>query len=222
MNRHRVDYLSRDKLAWLLVTQALVILPLLFFLPGWLLVIWGLVAYWRIQMYLGRWGAPGMVLKGIVIGLCALGIFISFSGRVGTETMVALLLSAFVLKLLEVKSNRDAQWLIMIGFVTTGTQLLFNQSPLAALYSLGCCWLLIASWRAIHLHYAQPMGKGLQRSGAILLHTLPVMLVLFVVIPRLGPLWAIPNQKAAQTGFSDSLEPGDISELVTRDRKSVV
>lgn len=211
---NKVDYLSRDKLAWILVTQALIILPLLFFLPSWLWLVWGMVALWRIQMFLGRWRIPSGLAKTVVVGLCALGIFISFGGRLGTETMVSLLLCTFVLKLLEVKSNRDAQWLIMIGFVTAATQLLFNQSPFAALYTLGCSWLLLASWRAVHLSRPQVFGEGLRRSGAILFHSLPVMLVLFVVIPRVGPLWAIPTQQSAKTGFSDTLSPGDLGNLV--------
>lgn len=47
-----------------------------------------------------------------------------------------------------------------------------------------------------------------------MLHCLPIMLVLFVVIPRLGPLWAIPTQHGTKTGFSDTLSPGDLSNLV--------
>lgn len=211
---HKVDYLSRDKLAWILATQTLIILPLLFFLPYWLWLVWGVVAYWRVQMFLGRWGMPGGLVKTIVIGTCILGILISFRGRLGTESMVSLLLCTFLLKLLEVKSNRDAQWLIMIGFVTAATQLLFTQTPFAALYTLGCCWLLLASWRAVHLNHTQPFGEGLRRSGAIFFHCIPVMLVLFVVIPRIGPLWAIPTQQSAKTGFSDSLSPGDLGNLV--------
>jgi transglutaminase-like putative cysteine protease len=217
---HKVDYLNRDKLAWMLVTQALIILPLLFFLPTWLWLVWGSVAFWRIQMFLGRWGMPGGLIKTLVVGICALGILVSFKGRLVTETMVSLLLCTFVLKLLEVKSNRDAQWLVMIGFVTSATQLLFNQTPLAAIYTLACCWLLLASWRAVHLSHHQQFGEGLRRSGAILLHSLPIMLVLFVVIPRIGPLWAIPTQQSTKTGFSDSLSPGDLGDLV-QDRSPV-
>lgn len=211
---HKVDYLRRDKLAWLLVTQALVILPLLFHLPAWLWLVWGLVAYWRVQMYFGRWGAPGLLLKAALVGASGLGILISFRGALSTETMVSLLLCAFVLKLLEVKSHRDAQLLVFIGFITSATQLLFNQTPGAALYCLICIWLLLGSWRAIYLLQVQNLLLGLKRSGNLLLHALPVMLVMFVVIPRLGPLWAIPNQKTSTTGFSDSLSPGDIDELV--------
>ena len=210
---HQVDYLRRDKLAWLLVTQALVILPLLFYLPGWLWLVWGLVAYWRVQMYFGRWGAPGFVLKGALVGASGLGILVSFRGALTTETMVSLLLCAFVLKLLEVRSRRDAQLLVYIGFITSATQLLFNQTPLAAVYCLACIWMLLGSWRAVYLVAGQNLLLGLKRSGAILLHALPIMLVLFVVIPRMGPLWAIPQQKTATTGFSDSLSPGDIGEL---------
>ncbi|MBV8679227.1 MAG: DUF3488 domain-containing protein, partial [Aquitalea sp.] len=46
--------------------------------------------------------------------------------------------------------------------------------------------------------------------------SLPLMLVLFVVMPRLpGPLWSMPHdQHAASTGLSDSMEPGSISQLV--------
>ncbi len=210
---HKVDYLRRDKLAWLLVTQALVILPLLFYLPSWLWLVWGMVAYWRVQMYFGRWGAPGFLLKGALVGASGLGILVSFRGALTTETMVSLLLCAFVLKLLEVRSRRDAQLLVFIGFITSATQLLFSQTPGAALYCLLCLWLLLGSWRAIYLLQVQNLLLGLKRSGSIFLHALPVMLVLFVVIPRLGPLWAIPQQKTATTGFSDNLSPGDIGDL---------
>jgi len=210
----RVDYLRRDKLAWLLATQALIILPLLFYLPVWLWLVWSLTALWRIQMFRGHWGAPGPLVKGLMVGGCALGIMISFRGSLTTETMVSLLLCAFVLKLLEVKSRRDAQLLIFIGFITCATQLLFNQSPLAAFYSLLCCWLLLGSWRAIYLLHSQPLRRGLKRSGLLVLQALPIMALMFVVLPRLGPLWAIPNQNKATSGFSDTMSPGDIGELV--------
>ena len=42
----RAEYLGRDKLAWLLVMQALLILPLLFYLPVWLWLVWATAALW--------------------------------------------------------------------------------------------------------------------------------------------------------------------------------
>ena len=209
----RAEYLARDKLAWLLAMQALLILPLLISLPFWLWLVWAITAFWRTQMFLGRWGAPGSLVKTMLTLVCAGGLWASFAGQTGTETMVGLLVCAFSLKLLEVNSARDAQLLVFIGFIITATQFLFHQTPQAAVYGVFCVILLLASWRSLYLTHSQPTGLRLQRGAMILLHALPIMVVLFVVIPRLGPLWAIPNQQIAKTGFSDSLSPGDLGKL---------
>lgn len=209
----QAEYLARDKLAWLLVMQALLILPLLFSLPFWLWLVWAIAALWRTQMFRGRWGAPGSMVKTLLALTCAGGLFASYAGQTGTETMVGLLVCAFSLKLLEVNAARDAQLLVFIGFIITATQFLFYQTPQAAAYGLLCVVLLLASWRSLYLTHAQSTGLRFKRGGMILLHALPIMLVMFVVIPRLGPLWAIPNQQAAKTGFSDSLSPGDLGNL---------
>lgn len=208
------SFVARDKLAWLLTAQALVILPILINMPIWLWLVWAISAFWRIQMYRGHWGTPKSIVKTILALICAAGLFLSYSGKAGTETMVGLLICAFALKLLEVNALRDAQLLVLIGFVICATQLIFSQTPLAALYALGCVLVLVASWRSLYLTQPQSTQLSLKRAGAMLLHTLPIMLVLFVVIPRLGPLWAIPSQQTAKTGFSDSLSPGDLGQLV--------
>ncbi|HCS64482.1 MAG TPA: DUF3488 domain-containing protein, partial [Cellvibrio sp.] len=209
----QAEYLARDKLAWLLVMQAMLILPLLFGLPFWLSLVWAVAAFWRTQMFRGRWGAPGSLVKTLLALICAGGLFASYAGKTGTETMVGLLVCAFSLKLLEVNSARDAQLLVFIGFIITATQFLFSQTPQAAAYALLCVVLLLASWRSLYLTHTQSTGLRFKRGGMILLHALPIMLVMFVVIPRLGPLWAIPNQQTAKTGFSDSLSPGDLGNL---------
>lgn len=209
----QAEYLARDKLAWLLIMQAMLILPLLFGLPFWLWLVWAIAAFWRTQMFRGRWGAPGSLFKTLLALICAGGLFASYAGKTGTETMVGLLVCAFSLKLLEVNSARDAQLLVFIGFIITAAQFLFNQTPQAAAYALLCVIVLLASWRSLYLTHVQSTQLRLKRGGMILLHALPIMLVLFVALPRLGPLWAIPNQQTAKTGFSDSLSPGDLGNL---------
>ncbi len=209
----REEYLVRDKLAWLLIMQTVLILPLLFNLPAWLGLAWAISASWRIQMFRGRWSAPGKMAKSLLTAICVAGMFASYSGNTSTEAMVGLLVCTFSLKLLEVNSTRDAQFLIFIGFIITASQLLFSQTPQAAAFCLFSMLLLLSCWRSLHLTHEQSPTLRLKRGGAIILHALPVMLVLFLVVPRLGPLWAIPNQQAAKTGFSDSLSPGDLGNL---------
>ncbi|MEN0037544.1 MAG: DUF3488 and transglutaminase-like domain-containing protein [Cellvibrio sp.] len=211
--KRQPEYLVRDKLALLLVMQALLILPLLFNLPAWLWLVWAIAALWRTQMFRGRWGAPGSLVKAILVFACAAGMLASYSGRASTETMVGLLVCTFSLKLLEANSPRDAQLLIFIGLVVTATQFLFSQTPQAAAYGLLCVVLILTTWRSLYLTHEQTTPVRLKRGAMILLHALPMMLVLFVVIPRLGPLWATPNQQMAKTGFSDSVSPGDLGNL---------
>jgi len=210
---HKAEYLARDKLAWLLAMQALLILPLLISLPFWLWLVWAITALWRTQMFRGRWSTPGSLVKTLLALVCAGGLIASYAGQTGTETMVGLLVCAFSLKLLEVNSARDAQLLVFIGFIITATQFLFHQTPQAAAYGVFCVILLLASWRSLYLTHSQTTGLRFKHGATVLLHALPIMVVMFVVIPRLGPLWAIPNQQIAKTGFSDSLSPGDLGKL---------
>ena len=43
----------------------------------------------------------------------------------------------------------------------------------------------------------------------------PVMAVLFVLFPRVGPLWSMPgDQVAAKTGLSASMKVGAMARLV--------
>ncbi|HEY8431289.1 MAG TPA: DUF3488 and transglutaminase-like domain-containing protein, partial [Sandaracinaceae bacterium] len=63
------------------------------------------------------------------------------------------------------------------------------------------------------------MGATFSLTARMLVQALPVMLALFVLFPRLsGPLWALPNDpRRAVTGLSDSMTPGDITELAQSD-----
>ncbi len=62
------------------------------------------------------------------------------------------------------------------------------------------------SWRAV-----------LRCSLAVLLAALPVALVLFLLVPRIEPIWQTPNLRgagaSAVTGLNSELDPGSISSL---------
>jgi transglutaminase-like putative cysteine protease len=56
--------------------------------------------------------------------------------------------------------------------------------------------------------------QPLRKAGVIFVLALPVMFFMFVVMPRLPPLWKMPLQaQHAKTGMSDSMSPGDIASL---------
>ena len=207
--------IRHENLLWLLVAQGVVILPLLVRLPFWLWGVWLGAMVWRWQIYAGKWRFPSGVIKMLLGGLCVGGLVASYQGRVGVEPMVGFLVSAFVLKLLELRSRQDGLLLVFIGFIAVGTQFLFAQSMGAALYACIACAVLIAAWQTIYLtRHSTPKAK-LMAGTILLVHSLPFMVVLFVVMPRLGPLWHVPLPKGAgATGFSDTLAPGDLGKLV--------
>ena len=46
----------------------------------------------------------------------------------------------------------------------------------------------------------------------------PVMVVMFLLFPRIGPLWGLPQDAySAMTGLSDSMAPGSLSQLTLSD-----
>lgn len=53
-------------------------------------------------------------------------------------------------------------------------------------------------------------------AGRALLYALPLAVLMFVFFPRLpGGFWSLPRSEDAETGLSDSMSPGSISQLTT-------
>ena len=68
--------------------------------------------------------------------------------------------------------------------------------------------------RRIALHNVFAIKGSFHFTGFILLQALPLTLALFIFVPRLGPLWAVPwPEGEAKTGLSDTMQPGDVAKL---------
>ncbi|WP_271407836.1 transglutaminase TgpA family protein [Pseudomonas sp. Q1-7] len=207
--------ITRIGLTWLLVAQVLVIVPHLAYLPPWIIAMWLACAGWRIQIFRMRAQYPGGVVKAALIIAVALGVFLSRGTLVGLEAAVVLLVAVFILKLLELRSQRDALVLILLGFFTQVTAYLFNDGMLAALYSLlPLCSLLAALVGLQQSRFAERPLVPLKAAGGLLLQAVPLMLLLFLFFPRLGPLWSLPQPSdRGISGLSDAMSPADIAEL---------
>lgn len=207
--------LPRNSLLWLMVSQSMAIAPLTLQLPVWLVAVWLVVVVWRLQEFRGHWQMPGRLTKVALVMVCVAGLFSSFGRVLGLEPMVALLVCALLLKQLEVQRRKDALVLVYLTFFLIGVQFLFTQTLLASLYAVVCLWLALVSLLSMN----QPTGhqwprRSIRLAGRLIAHSIPLMVLLFLIMPRLGNLWAIPNlTKTAKTGVSDSMSPGDFSQL---------
>ena len=210
--------IPRISLTWLLVAQALVIVPHLGNLPLWVIGLWLGCAGWRVQIFRMRVGYPTRLATAGLMLAAAAGVFASRGSLVGLDAGVVLLIAAFVLKLVELRSQRDALVLILLGFFCVVTAYLFDDSLLAAAYSLLPVSALLAALIGLQQsRLAMRPWPTLRLSLGLLAQALPLMLLLFVFFPRLGPLWALPNPNKVLSGLSDSMAPADIAELSKSD-----
>lgn len=208
--------IPRNSLVWLLVAQAMLIVPHLQRLPIWILFAWLITVVWRVQVFRGEWDFPNRWIKVLLVVLCITGLLSEYGRFFGLEPMVGLLVSAFLLKLLEMRQKRDALIVVLLGYFVAATQFLFSQTLLTTLYMTLTVITLTTALLGIHQSagHRHPW-RSFTLAGTLVGQSVPLMLVLFLVMPRIGSLWAVPQpENSARTGVSDSMSPGDFSQLV--------
>jgi hypothetical protein len=155
-----------------------------------------------------------------MVGGASAGIYLTYGTLFGRDAGVALLVVMLTLKLLEMASLRDAMIVIFLSYFVVLTNFLYSQTiPTAALMLLGV-WVITGTmiglqWRPGALRYQDT----LRLSGVMLAQATPVMLILFLLFPRVqGPLWGLPRDAfAGISGLSDSMSPGTLSRLSLTD-----
>lgn len=210
-----VVQVPRSSLAWLLMAQVVIFAPHIGHAPFWLWAVWAVVALWRWQIFRGAWSFPDRWVKLVLIVTCGTGLAFSYGGLFSVATMVSLLLAAFMLKLLELRHRRDLLVLCYLGYFVAGTQFLFYSNLAAALYGVFSVVVLTAALLAAHQSRRQyQFWRTFRLTGVLLLQATPLMLILFLVVPRVGALWSVPTETgSATTGISDSMSPGEVSQL---------
>ena len=203
----------RDTL-FLLAVVGWVILPLTASLPLWASALAYAMLAWRASIAVqqkplpGRW--PLVALLVLVVGLTVL----SYKTIVGSEAGVTLVTMLLALKTLEMRARRDAMVVFFLGFFALLANFLHSQSLLTALaIAIGLIGLLTALVNA-HMPVGPPSLKfaaGL--SIKMVLIGAPLTLALFVLFPRMAPLWGVPNTQAGKTGLSDEMTVGNMASL---------
>ena len=212
--------LSPAQIKWLLLSLAVLLATHALNLPIWVIAVSVLLGVWRYISISKPIFMPNrwlLVLLSLMLGLL---ILLSFKGLFGRDASLSLLVIMTALKLLETKSLRDYMLCIMLGFFLVGNLFLFNQSMASFGLSIAPLLLLTATLVKTSLinqqeasqHHAKFLVK---LAGKLLLQSVPIMLVLFVLFPRIpGPLWGVPQDAySGMTGLSDSLQFGNISQL---------
>lgn len=206
--------LSTGARYWQLAALLAAVLPQLGRLPSWLAAAVALACLWRLPIVEKRIGAPGTVLRLLLLLAGMAGVFVSHRTLLGPEGGVSFLILAALLKMLESRTMRDAFISAVLDFFILATVFLFSQSLPLTLYVLVASVVVVAALLVLQQRPGAGLLRTLRRAALLAGQALPLMLVLFIFFPRLPPMWTLNvSQGGARTGMSDSMSPGDISNL---------
>ena len=208
-----------NNLYWLLASLALAIAPHLGHMPLWVGPLCAALALWRVVVERGKANFPHKALLFAFTAVAAGGIFMHFHTLLGRDAGVALLVVMIALKLMEMKSPRDTMVVLFLGYFLVITGFLYSQSIPMALYLFVVVWVTTATMIGhSDVNRGLAVRPRVQLAATLLLQAVPLMLVLFVLFPRVPQLWALPKDAhAGMTGLSDSMTPGAISQLILSD-----
>lgn len=184
-------------------------------LPGWITLAAAACVLWRLTIASGRWPFPGPRPKALLVAVICAGIALQYRGSLTLDVYVALLVAGLSLKSLEVYHLRTAQVFLYIAVLALMAYLLYAQDFIATLLAVLQITLIMAALVAVN---SDPLRLTLRPFAPLLTAAMtvglaaPLLVFLFIVMPRLPPLWSMPLQKqATRIGMGEDMRPGDFS-----------
>ncbi len=208
---------TRDTL-FLLAVIAWTIAPHLLYLAPWCALMAAGVLLWRARLALAGGALPS---RWTVTALLLLAAGLTWWGErtlLGKDAGITMLVVLMSLKTLELRARRDALVVFFLGFFLVLTQFLHSQSLLAGLWLLVAVWALLTALALAHMPVGRPpLTRAAAVAARAALLGLPLMAVLFLLFPRIGPLWGLPQDAAGRTGLSGSLRLGGVASIAEDD-----
>lgn len=217
INKLPQETLNNNSLLFLGISFMMVVTPHIVHLPLWISSLCLFSVFWKLfSTYKKKLSAPRWLLVSFVVvgGIAVMAEYHTITGR---DAGVSLLIVMTSLKFLEAKTLRDAMLLVFLSYFLIVTNFLFSQSIPTALYMLFIVTIITTSLITLNIKTDNiPIKERFRYAGLILIQSIPLMIVLFVLFPRIpGPLWGMPNeQNLGVTGLSDDMSPGQISNLI--------
>lgn len=209
---------SRDTL-FLLSVIAWVLLPHASHLPWWCSALAAAMLVWRGWLAFSLRPLPGRWWLLALLVLTVGATWATHRTLLGRDAGVTLIVVLLALKTLELRARRDAFVVFFLGFFTMLTNFFYSQSLLtAAAMLLGLMGLLTALVNS-HMPAGRPsLWQSARLATRMTLLGAPIMVLLFVLFPRVAPLWGTPGDAmSGRSGLSGSMEVGQITSLALDD-----
>jgi transglutaminase-like putative cysteine protease len=186
-------------------------------LPIWVSAVCVMLLAWRAYLNRASLPLPRRWLLLLITFGSTVGVAVEYHTLFGREAGITLLILLAALKLLELRSQRDGTLVIYLACFIVITNFLYSQSIPTALFMLVTLLVIVATWLQLQSPTMNPRPR-LRLAAILLVQAVPLMLVLFILFPRVqGPLWGMPQDAYASSGLTDSMAPGSISQLSLSD-----
>ena len=209
---------SRDTL-FLLGVIAMVVQPQVAHLPVWCSALVALVLIWRGVLAWQSKPLPSHWWLALILVVAIAATWATHRTLIGRDAGVTLIVILLALKTLELRAQRDAFVVFFLGFFCMLSNFFFSQSlPTAFAMLLALLGLLTALVNA-HMPVGKPpLMTAAKIAGQMALLGAPIMVVLFLLFPRLTPLWGMPGDSSmGRSGLSANMRVGTIAKLALDD-----
>ena len=171
-------------------------------------LLWRGTLTWRGQPLPSRWARLGL------LALTVAATFYTHKTILGRDAGVTLIVVLLALKTLELRARRDAFVVFFLALFTLLTHFFYSQSLLTAAGILLAVWGLLTGLVNAHMPAGKPpLWHAARVAGGMALLGAPIMVVLFMLFPRIAPLWGVPGEIAGRTGLSDTMQVGSVANL---------
>ncbi len=215
--RQRLKQLPRDTrdTLFLLGLIAWVVMLLSSHLPLWCTALTAGVLVWRGWLAWHGQPLPARWWRLLLLAVTVAATLLTYRTILGRDAGVTLIVVLLALKTLELRAQRDAFVVFFLALFTLLTHFSYSQSLLTAVGVLLATWGLLTALVNAHLPAGRPpLWLSARMAGGMALLGLPIMVLLFVLFPRVAPLWGMPADALnARTGLSERMRVGQVAEL---------
>ena len=195
-----------------LLTFLLLVVALFDSLFSWIGIMVVLFVVWRFAHERNKTRLPSRTAANVLAITCSLLIaWFAISNGI-LNGMTNLLLLATALKMLIIKKTEEIGDLCLALYFTIASAFIYKQGIGYTAFVL--LIFLVNTYTLMMVHSPGLSMKARTRYATrFVLTTIPFALLLFILVPRGGPLWKMPSAKGSTTGLSEQISPGDFSSL---------
>lgn len=196
---------------WLFSLHALLLAAMYVYWPFWLIALTALALIAKLSQQLHFFSVTSAGISTLLaIGFALFAALTAGNGVVNALTQFLGALLAIIL--ISMRSRRELNTYLLLMLFVFSALFVFDQSMLALAFVVFAFLLIL--W--IQLLQS---GGGLSNRirgryfFSLCLQALPLFLLLFLLMPRLGAFWQVPQGKSGVSGVPEVLKPGSVSQL---------